>query len=244
MITETVTFVLNLAGQQWELSFSRHALDAVHVPLLKEIALKAAAKTRRYIVFLAGPPGSGKTTIGALWETLAQEHALAVPLQTLPVDGFHYPNTVLDARTILRKGKLISLRKIKGAPESFDLDRLRKALSNLCTGQEFAWPSYDRQRHDPVPNAIPVLTTGILVVEGNYLLLDEPGWRDLKPMADLTIFIEGDECLARARILSRAQRGGRTPANAVQHYEFNDLPNWQRVMQHRLASNLTLVIEH
>jgi pantothenate kinase len=238
-----VSFVLNLAEQHWELNISRKELETVHLPLLKEMMRKAAAKTRRYVVFLVGPPGSGKTTIGTLWETLAREYDLHVLVQTLPMDGFHFPNAVLDARTILRDGESISLRKIKGAPESFDLIMITRSLRALCSSREFAWPKYDRQIHDPVPDAILVIPEGIIIVEGNYLLLDEPGWQDLKPMADLTIFIECDEVLVRESVLTRAKRGGRSDKSAVQHYEFSDRPNWKRVMGHRLESDVVLRVE-
>ena len=91
-----------------------------------------------------------------------------------------------------------------------------------------------------MPDAIPVLSAGILLVEGNYLLLDEPGWRDLKAMADFTIFIECDLETARESLLARSLRGGRSPENALQHYEFNESVNWKRVMRHRLASDVIL----
>jgi pantothenate kinase len=238
-----VSFTLNLAGQHWELNFSKKELETVHLPLLKEMTRKAVAKKGRYVVFIAGPPGSGKTTLGVLWERLARDHDLKVSVQTLPMDGFHYPNAILDTRTILRNGESISLRKIKGAPESFDLEMITGALRDLRAGREFAWPKYDRQLHDPLPDAIPVLSEGIIIVEGNYLLLDALGWRDLKPMADLTIFIECEEKMARDSLLARAKRGGRSHESAVQHYEFNDRPNWKRAMQHRLESDVVLRVE-
>ena len=218
-------------------------LETLHLPLLKEMTRKAAYKAGRCVVFIAGPPGSGKTTISALWETLAREYDLPVSVQTLPMDGFHFRNAELDARTIIRDDESISLRQIKGAPESFDLTMITRSLRDICSGREFAWPKYDRQIHDPVPDSIPVIAEGIIIVEGNYLLLNEPGWRDLKPMADLTIFIECDEALVRESILARAKRGGRSHKSAVQHYEFNDRPNWKRVMRHRPESDVVLRVE-
>lgn len=235
-----ISFTLNLAGQSWEVEIAEEELETVHLPLLKDIVQKATAKTGRYIVFIAGPPGSGKTTLGALWEKLAREIKLKIPIQTLPMDGFHFPNIKLDARKILRNREFIPLRKIKGAPESYNLIILFKSLWDLSSGKKLSWPRYDRQIHDPVPNAISVLPEGIIFVEGNYLLLDEVGWRELKPMADLTIFVECEETFIKEDILTRAQRGGRTYESAVQHYEFNDHPNWVRVMQRRLASDVVL----
>jgi pantothenate kinase len=238
-----VAFTLDLAGQRWDVDIPSEELESVHLPLVKDMIRKAMTQKERVLVFLAGPPGSGKTTLGALWELLARERDFQVNVQTLPMDGFHFPNAELDARTILRKGERCSLRRLKGSPESYDLPMLTRTLHDVCEGRELTWPKYDRSIHDPVPDAIPVIPTGVLIIEGNYLLLDEPGWRDLTHMADLTIFIECDEALVRQDVLARAQRGGRSHQDAIQHYEFNDQPNRERIMQHRLESDIVLRIE-
>ena len=145
-----------------------------------------------------------------------------------------------NRRTIVRDAETIPLRKIKGAPESFDLDQILAAFQALRDGREFAWPRYDRQIHDPIPDALPVVNSGIIVIEGNYLLLDEPGWQELHPRTNLSIFVECPEVVVRERLLARQQRGGRAYQAAAQHYEFNDRPNWERVMRHRVQSDVTL----
>ncbi len=237
------TFSLDLAGQQWDVDISEEELSTLHRPLLDTIISQAQATSGRYIVLLAGPPGCGKTTLGALWEILSRETRSSLTFQTLPMDGFHLPNAILDAQTILRDGETIPLRKIKGAPESYNRDLFHKVLKKLVGGEKLAWPRYDRQIHDPVPDAIPVAKKGIFIIEGNYVLLNEPVWRDFKTLADMTIFIECDEPLARERVVARLQRGGRTYEIATTHYEFNDKPNWQRVMNHRLESDVVLRVE-
>lgn len=236
------TFTLNLAGQCWEVSIAQDELETVHLPLLEEIKQRAKLQARRYLVALAGPPGSGKTTLGALWETLAREYQLGTPVQCLPMDGFHLPNRELDRRRIVRDGETIPLRKIKGAPESYDLEAIKQAFHAVRMGREMAWPKYDRQIHDPVANAIPVLNAGMIFIEGNYLLLDEPDWREFHRDTNWSIFVECPEAIARERLLARQQRGGRTYQAAVQHYEFNDLPNWQRVMRRRLPGDMILTM--
>jgi pantothenate kinase len=237
-----ISYTLNLAGQHWTVNVFRTELETVHVRLLQDVAHKTVSKNGRYVVLLAGPPGSGKTTLGALWEALAREHHIPIAIQTLPLDGFHFPNKELDRRTISRNGQPIVLRKIKGAPETFDLPMITNALCELCSGKLLAWPKYDRQIHDPVPNAIPIMATGVIIVEGNYLLLDEPGWRDLKLFADLTIFVECAESLSQDRLLARAIRGGRSAESAAQHYMFSDQRNWQRIMQHHLDSDVVFQV--
>ncbi len=43
--------------------------------------------------------------------------------------------------------------------------------------------SYDRLLHNPVEDAINI-DGDIIILEGNYLLLDEEGWRDVADFAD------------------------------------------------------------
>jgi pantothenate kinase len=242
VVNDKLSFALDLAGQHWEIQITRDELEGVHLPLLRRFAGESASRPGRCLVLLAGPPGSGKTTLGALWESLAKTHAPDLSIRTLPMDGFHYPNRVLDAETVMRDGCLIPLRKIKGAPESFDLSRLTESLQAIVEGKALHWPKYDRQIHDPVPEAIAVPAQGMLLVEGNYVLLDEDGWRDLSKLAALTIFVGCGEPCARERVLARLQRGGRSPEDALRHYEFNDFCNWERVMQQRVESDIVLQV--
>ena len=91
------------------------------------------------------------------------------------------------------------MRRVKGAPDTFDVQRLRDTLLALRAGN-LRWPAYDRMLHDVVEEAIPV-TAPIVLVEGNYLLLDQPIWRDLP--RDYAVFITADEILLRQRLIER-----------------------------------------
>jgi len=233
-------FVLDLAGQLTSVRVTETQLREIHLPLLAEFADRADGCGGRVIVFLAGPPGSGKSTMAGMWQVLAAEDPVNVSVQALPMDGFHLPNAVLDVHTTVRDGREIPLRQIKGAPETFDLAGIRTALNVLRTGEPLTWPAYDRKLHDPVPDAIAMLTDGVFVVEGNYLLLDEPGWRELRQFADVTVFIEADEEELRHDLLNRYCRGGRSRAEAIAHYEFSDRRNFQRMMTRQQHADIRL----
>jgi putative kinase len=232
---------LNLAGQEWSIEVTADSLAQVHGLLLRLMNTRAQERGGRFLVFVAGPPGSGKTTFCALWEVLAAEDRLPYPVQTLPLDGFHFTNEYLARHTVREAGREIALSARKGAPETYDFPALRERLGAVRRGDGVSWPFYDRKLHDPVENSITVAASGILLFEGNYLLLDEPGWKDLVELADLTIFIESSiETLQDA--FQRLLKGGKSFEEAQRHHLAVDHANYHRVMEHRLASDITLSV--
>jgi hypothetical protein len=233
------TFNLNLAGQEWSIEVAEDSLARVHRPLLALMNARARERGGRLLVFVAGPPGSGKTTLCALCETLAAEDPSLLPMQTLPLDGFHFTNEYLARNTMLEGGQEILLSSRKGCPETYNLAGLRKRLDAVRRGDRVSWPFYDRKLHDPVENSIRVATSGILLFEGNYLLLDEPGWRGLVEFADIAIFIESSmETLRDA--FQRLLKGGKSYDDALKHHLSVDHANYRRIMEHRLIPDITL----
>lgn len=226
-------FELNLDGHPARVTISDAELEAVHLPLLHRWASQWRRSGGRFVVFLAGPPGAGKTALAGLWEQLARQASIAVSLQRLSMDGFHYPNRVLDSRSIHVDGVEIPLRRLKGRPESFDLPALRQSLDAIRAGEAVRWPRYDRTLHDPVPDAIAVLREGVLVVEGLYLLLDQPGWDQLRTRADYGVFLDCPEDLLRDDVVARKQRQGRSFEDAAAHWDLVDHYTWETTARHR-----------
>ncbi|WP_431222376.1 nucleoside/nucleotide kinase family protein [Serratia sp. L9] len=221
---------LNVNGLIIESFFADEEIEQLHLPLLQFLAQKQRQKDERLVVFLAAPPGSGKSTLTAFWQHLSAQHKELPVLQTLPMDGFHHTNRWLDAH---------GLRGRKGAPETFDRGQLELALASLRQSHSL-WPAYDRVLHDPIPNAIEV-TAPVVIVEGNWLLLDEPGWRDLAKFSDLTLFIQAPPQQLQARLVERKIRGGLSAEQANAFYQQTDGPNVERVLHHSLPATLPLM---
>ena len=149
------------------------------------------------------------------------------------MDGFHYPNAVLDSQRVTIDGVPMPLRRIKGRPETFDLPALRDSLRAMKAGEGVRWPGYDRTLHDPIPGAIPVAAEGILVVEGLYMLLDLPGWNELRAAADWGVLLECPEEVLRDDLIGRKYHQGRCYEDAAAHYDLVDHFAWQLIARHR-----------
>ncbi len=181
-----------------------------------------AAEGGRVIAALAGAPGSGKSTLA---DRLVGKLNGRKPGQAavLPMDGYHYDDLYLVPA---------GLRPRKGAPMTFDVGGLYHTLKRLRAQDEdeVAVPVFDRRIEIAragarlIPKDVP-----IIVVEGNWLLLNEAPWDRLRPMFDLTVMVDVPEHVLRARLRGRWERLGLSEAEIVEKLEENDLPNGRRV---------------
>lgn len=221
---------LMVNGLQIDAYYSDHEIQNVHIPLLQQITkCHASTPHRRTLIFLSAPPGTGKSTLTTFWETLSRQDPDLPQIQTLPMDGFHHYNAWLDAH---------NLRPFKGAPETFDVEKLAANLRQIRDG-DGDWPQYSRQKHDPVESAIRV-TAPVVIVEGNWLLLDDNKWRALGEFCDFSLFISAPAAALRERLVQRKQAGGLSQADAEAFYLRTDGPNVERVLCHSRPADLTL----
>ncbi len=154
----------------------------------------------RYLFGIAGPPGSGKSTLAQL---LGND--LGAPV--VPMDGFHLLNAVLRERGLL---------DVKGAPETFaaaDFVALVSALRDpsLVVG----CPTFDRTIDEPIPDRIQVVPDDVVViVEGNYLLLDRPPWSSLSALLDAVAYLDVPGDVRYRRLVDRHVEFGRNRKDA------------------------------
>ncbi|MCJ7690320.1 MAG: nucleoside/nucleotide kinase family protein, partial [Clostridiaceae bacterium] len=101
------------------------------------------------------------------------------------------------------------------------------------------WPIYDRKLHDVVEDQI-VVSKEIILIEGNWLLLNEDGWRDLKDYSDYSIFIKADETMLKDRLIQRKMKGRISEEEAIKFYEKSDSRNVRKVLNNSLKADLQL----
>jgi pantothenate kinase len=162
-------------------------------------ALVGALPAGRFVLGLSGAPGAGKSTLAA---ALAATYGVAV----VPMDGFHRPNAELETM-----GRV----EHKGAPDTFDAEGYAALLASLHTGRTVLAPAFDHRLPDPLPAAIEVpAAAGLVVTEGNYLLLAEPRWRAVRDQLDAVWHLVAGESERIERLVQRHVEVGRDEADA------------------------------
>jgi pantothenate kinase len=203
----------------------KRSLTANSRPIGFEELVRLIAKSngRRRIVAIAGAPGSGKSTLAERLVARLNEGAEG-SAALLPMDGYHYDDCILIER---------GSRSRKGAPETFDVLGLLHMLDRLKRNHEdeIAVPVFDRDLEisragaRTIPRAVRAL-----IVEGNYLLLDQAPWSRLRAMFDMTVAVDAPEDILRQRLIERWQGYGLTSQEIKAKVEGNDLRNGRYVL--------------
>lgn len=175
------------------------------------------AKGARKLIAVSGPPASGKSTIAA--ELANRLHPGGV---VVPMDGFHLDNEILEFR---------NLRHVKGSPETFDVTGFVHLISRLSTEEDVYFPVFDRDLDISVAGAgLVTAQNEVVVIEGNYLFLEEPLWDQLAAFFDVKILLDVPRADLIERLHRRWERYGLTPEKMQSQIYENDVPNIDRVL--------------
>ncbi|MEZ0449400.1 nucleoside/nucleotide kinase family protein [Cellulomonas sp. ICMP 17802] len=157
---------------------------------------------QRRVLGIAGAPGAGKSTVAA--EVVAAVGPAAV---VVPMDGFHLAQSELER---------IGRADRKGAPDTFDADGFVALLTRLHRSERTVYaPEYRRDLRNPVAGAIAVPPeTVLVVVEGNYLLLDDHGFGPVAGLLDESWFLAPDDAVRLDRLVARHEAFGKSPEAA------------------------------
>ena len=79
-----------------------------------------------------------------------------------------------------------------------------------------------------------------ILVEGNYLLLDEEPWSALGGLFDFSIFVDVPRSELERRLMERWRDHGKSDDDARAWIASNDLPNIERVLARRRQADLVV----
>lgn len=195
----------------------------------------------RVLIALAGPPGSGKSTIAA--EVARRIREADVPVAVAAMDGFHYPRSYLDALP-----NAAEAHARRGAHWTFDaagVVQLVERLHGSRTGPAglIMAPGFDHALKDPVADGVGIpATTEVVILEGNWLLFDREPWSRISSLVDDTWFVDVEAGLARRRVAARHVEAGieKSWDAALARVDANDTLNGDDVRRHLLRPNVTV----
>lgn len=181
-------------------------MPAARILPVDELVARARALAEagpRQLLGIAGAPGAGKST-------LAERVVAAVgpAARLVPMDGFHLAQAELH-----RLGRA----ERKGAVDTFDANgyvSLLRRLRRLEPTSVWA-PAFRRDLEEPIAGAIEVPPEVRLVVtEGNYLLLPDFPWEEVRALLHEAWFLDLDAELRLRRLTARHVAYGRSPEQA------------------------------
>lgn len=170
--------------------------------------------SRRLLIGISGESASGKSTIcKEIKNTIEQ---LSMPVSVLSTDNYFN-----DISSLIKQyGSFDNLRDNGydiDAPESFQLDLLKRDLEALAQGHDIMAPKYvPNGTGVSIPNSLYVPSDKIIVVEGIATM-----YEDVKDVFDVKIYIETERDIRRDRIIKRAvSERNQDEQNAIKHWEY------------------------
>jgi pantothenate kinase len=198
---------------------------------LASLIREKSGEALRYMVGVAGAPASGKSTLAEhLRDALIAQGETAI---VVPMDGFHFDDVVLNAR---------GHRPRKGAPFTFDVLGFEVLLKRIKAREpDIAIPVFDRSKELSRAAADIVSDEAkFIIIEGNYLLLKQKPWNRLKPLFDLTIYLNVPIEDLEQRLIQRWLDHGFDMAYAKNWIASNDLLNIKTVIAESAVADVTV----
>ena len=189
-----------------------------NLELLLDDLLEIAATQDRYILALTGSPAVGKSTLADRLVGSINANGLDQAI-ALPMDGYHFSNEKLLE---------LELLELKGIPETFDAKAFVELVKSIKSETELThWaPEFRRELEASIQNAIAVQPHHkIIIVEGNYLLLESAPWNQLADYFDKVWFLSLEDSIRKQRLLARHMSYGQTESEAREKMKSTDDKN-------------------
>jgi type I pantothenate kinase len=202
-----------------------------------------------YIIGLAGSVAVGKSTTARILQALLSRWPNHPKVELVTTDGYLYPNRILEERGLMRR---------KGFPESFDLRRLVRFLSDVKGGRTgIDIPVYSHHVYDIVRDQVIrldapdiVIVEGLNVLQGGQSLQGGSHSTFVSDFFDFTVYVHGDTATIRQwyvnRFMTFRERATEDPTSYF--YRFRDLNDdeardhalwiWREINEVNLVENI------
>jgi pantothenate kinase len=187
------------------------------------------SSTERLLVGIVGAPGAGKSTITAAVAELRS--ARGIDAAILPMDGFHLSNVQL--------GRL-GLSQVKGAPQTFDSAGFVGLLRRIVQGHQDVYvPVFHREIEESyAADGVVSVAAQVVLIEGNYLLLDDWGFEPVRSLLSESWYLAPDEQVRIDRLVLRHVHHGRSPQDAIEWALGTDQRNAELIAASRDRADL------
>lgn len=172
-----------------------------------------------YIISVAGSVAVGKSTTARVLQALLNCGSESRNVELVTTDGFLHPNAILKQRNLMKR---------KGFPESYDMQRLVKFVSDIKSGSpEVSAPVYSHITYDILPNEQKVVRSpDVLILEGLNVLQSgmdyphDPHHVFVSDFVDFSIYVDAPEALLENWYIKRFlkfRQGAFTQPNSYFH---------------------------
>lgn len=153
------------------------------------------SRSSPYLIALTGGSGSGKSTVAEALVHLCKHIGVVVFAE----DGYYWPMSHYgSAGTNAQRSAIISNVNYDD-PVSKETGLMARQLADLKAGRTIEQPVYDYDRHDRKSETLTIDPAPIIILEGIHAL----SVPELKPLIDLSIYVDTPDDLRLARRLRR-----------------------------------------
>ncbi|KAK5946603.1 hypothetical protein PMZ80_000746 [Knufia obscura] len=194
-------------------------------------------KERRFLIAMAGGPGSGKSSIAAeIAKAIEQRN---IKCQCVELEGFMKPQSELAKMPDPQDAK-----DRRGAIWTFDghavVDLVKRCRE---PNKKIMAPAFDGEKRDPVPEGQEIhADAGVLIFEGIYVLANEKPWDQIAGLVDQKWFVHVDPGMQRDRVAGREVEKGieKDMESAYRRYDTHDGRNNEYILENSVGVDIVI----